>query len=45
MWRHGVVSEDGLSIPVRRADILPMERVGVRQSHGDHHEAGGQEGQ
>jgi hypothetical protein len=37
----GMVGAEGLSMPVRWADMLPMERVGVRQSDGDHHEAGG----
>jgi hypothetical protein len=44
-WSRGIVGEEGLSMPVRWADMLPMERVGVRQSDGDHHEARGQENQ
>jgi hypothetical protein len=43
MGSRGMVGEDGLSMPVRWADMRSMERVGVRQSSGDDHEAGGQE--
>jgi hypothetical protein len=39
MWFGG----DGLSILVRWAYIIPMERIDVWQNHRDHHEAGGQE--
>jgi hypothetical protein len=40
---RGMVGEDGLSIPVHRADMRPMERIWVPQNHRDHHEAGGRE--
>jgi hypothetical protein len=38
-----LVGGDGLSIPVRWAYIILMERICVRENHRDHHEAGGQE--
>jgi hypothetical protein len=36
-----VLDGNGLSIPVRWAYILLMERICVRQHHRHHHEAGG----
>jgi hypothetical protein len=31
MWSPGVVGEEGLSMPVGRADMRPLEWTGVRQ--------------